>query len=167
MSWVVADGDVRVLVDYAHTPSALTALLTAARAAAGTGRVVLVVGTGGGREASKRAATGRVAAAGADVVVLTDDNPRHEDPAAIRAELRAGAEQVPRGVRAELHEHADRTLAVRTAARLTRRGDVVVVGVAGKGPDRVQLIGGSVLTVDDAATLQEELACRGLAPSRA
>lgn len=157
MNWVVPAGEVRALVDYAHTPTALAALLAAARHAAGTARVVLVVGTGGGRDASKRAATGWAAAAGADVVVLTDDNPRYEDPAAIRAELRAGAEQVPRTA---LHEVADRTLAVRTAARLARPGDVVVV--AGKGPDRVQLVAGSVLMVDDAATLREELAERHL-----
>ena len=155
MQWVVPDGEVRALVDYAHTPGALAALLAAARGAASAGRVVLVVGTGGGRDASKRAAMGRAAAAGADVVVLTDDNPRHEDPAAIRAELRAGVAQVPPGARAEVHEVADRASAVRTAAHLARPGDVVVV--AGKGPDRVQLVAGAVLAVDDAATLREEL----------
>ena len=153
MHWVVPHGEVRALVDYAHTPGALAALLAAARDAAGAGRVVLVVGTGGGRDASKRAAMGRAAAAGADVVVLTDDNPRHEDPAVIRAELRAGARQVLHG--AGLHEVADRTSAVRAAARLAKPGDVVVV--AGKGPDRVQLVGGRVLAVDDAATLRQEL----------
>ena len=152
MHWVVPDGEVRALVDYAHTPGALAALLATARSAAGEGRVVLVVGTGGGRDVSKRAAMGRAAAAGADVVVLTDDNPRHEDPAAIRRELRAGARQVGG---AEVHEVADRTAAVRAAAGLARPGDVVVV--AGKGPDRVQLVGERVLPVDDAATLRRWL----------
>ncbi len=163
MEWVHGgDDDVAALVDYAHTPGALTALLRAARAGlASSGRVLVVLGTGGGRDGSKRSLMGRAAGAGADVVVLTDDNPRHEDPAAIRAEIRSGAEAVTGPGCAPLHEVPHRGEAVGLAVALALPGDVVVV--AGKGPDRVQLVGEEVLAVDDPAALRRALARRRVA----
>ncbi len=159
MEWIDDGGEVTALVDYAHTTGALRALLAAARVAAGRqGRVLLVFGTGGGRDASKRSLMGTVAGIGADVVVITDDNPRHEDPVAIRSELRAGVAAVAPTDRARLHEVADRGEAVELAVDVAQPGDVVVV--AGKGPDRVQLVGDAVLPVDDPAALRRALARR-------
>ncbi len=158
MEWV-GDDEVAALVDYAHTPGALRALLDAARtAAAPHGRVVLVLGIGGGRDASKRPLISAAAGAGADVVVVTDDNPREEDPAALRAELRAGIGRVPGFDRSHLHEAPDRDEAVGLAVTLARPGDVVVA--AGKGADRVQVVGDATVPVDEPAALRRALARR-------
>lgn len=158
MEWV-GDDEVAALVDYAHTPGALRALLGAARtAAAAQGWVALVLGIGGGRDASKRPLISAAAGAGADVVVVTDDNPRDEDPAALRAELRAGIEGAPGFDRSQLHEVPDRDGAVELAMALARPGNVVVA--AGKGPDRVQLVGGTTVPVDEPAALRRALARR-------
>ncbi len=152
---IVDGGDVTAVIDYAHTPTALTALLTAARTAAPPpSRVLLVFGTGGDRNASKRVLMGAAAARGADMIVITDDNPRHEDPAAIRAALRSGVEMASQ-VRTEVHEIPDRSEAIEFAAAVAYPGDVIVV--AGKGPDLIQLIGDEVLSTDDPATLRHAL----------
>jgi len=152
------DGDsVHALIDYAHTPGALESLLGTVREVVGRpggppARVLLVLGTGGGRDASKRHRMGQAAGRGADVVVLTDDNPRHEDPALIVAALRAGVADAGRAARTtRAHVVHDRAGAVGLAVSLARPGDVVVV--AGKGPDRVQLVGDRVLAVDDEQAL--------------
>ena len=149
----VGSGQPLALVDYAHSPDALERLLATCRTlAAADGRVVLVVGAGGDRDPFKRPVMGRIAARDADVVVLTSDNPRSEDPEAILAALRAGAEQVP-GARVEVV--ADRRAAIEHAATLARPGDVVVV--AGKGHETGQEVAGVVHPFDDRVVLAEAL----------
>ncbi len=141
-----------VLVDYAHTPAALEAVLTEARrvAAAATGRTIVVFGCGGDRDAMKRPAMGGAAARGADLVVVTSDNPRHEDPGEIIDEVLRGV--VPP---AELLVEPDRRRAVERAIRRARPGDVVVV--AGKGHETVQVVGDRRLPFDDRAMAAEVL----------
>jgi UDP-N-acetylmuramoyl-L-alanyl-D-glutamate--2,6-diaminopimelate ligase len=101
---------------------------------------------------------GQVAARLADVLVVTDDNPRSEDPAVIRAAVRAGAEAVPAADRAEVHEVGDRREAIRLAVRLAGPEDAVVV--AGKGHETGQEIRGATHPFDDRDVLREELAAR-------
>ena len=136
---------------------ALTAALAALRPLT-TGRLVVVIGAGGDRDPGKRPMMGEVAARLADVLVVTDDNPRSEDPAAIRSQLRAGAHSVPPTDRAELHEVGDRRSAIRLAVSLARPGDTAVV--AGKGHETGQEVGGRTQPFDDRAVLREELAAR-------
>jgi UDP-N-acetylmuramoyl-L-alanyl-D-glutamate--2,6-diaminopimelate ligase len=125
-------------VDYAHTPDGLATVLTALRPHA-RGRLILVFGAGGDRDRGKRPLMGVIAHDLADVAFVTDDNPRSEDPAAIRAEVLAGA--------SGLKEVADRRLAIRAAAAMLEPGDVLVV--AGKGHERGQIIGDEILPFDD------------------
>jgi UDP-N-acetylmuramoyl-L-alanyl-D-glutamate--2,6-diaminopimelate ligase len=102
---------------------------------------------------------GAAAAAGSDVLVVTDDNPRSEDPAAIRAAVLAGVDRVPAGERAEVLEVGDRRSAVATAVELARPGDVVLV--AGKGHETGQEVAGTVHPFDDRVVLREALATLG------
>ncbi|MGH9103445.1 MAG: glutamate ligase domain-containing protein, partial [Acidimicrobiales bacterium] len=143
-----------VWVDYAHTPGALAEVLDTARREARGARVLVVFGCGGERDAGKRPVMGAVAAARADVAVLTSDNPRSEDPAAIIEQVRAGA----RGP-AELVVEPDREAAIAMAVEAARPGDVVVV--AGKGHERHQEIGGAALPFDDRAVVAEALRRHG------
>jgi UDP-N-acetylmuramoyl-L-alanyl-D-glutamate--2,6-diaminopimelate ligase len=145
------------VVDYAHTPDAVQTALAALRSATG-GRLLTVLGCGGDRDTGKRAAMGAAAASGSDVLVITDDNPRSEDPQAIRAAMRAGAEEVPADRRAELLEIGDRRAALAAAVALARPGDTLLV--AGKGHETGQEVGGQVLPFDDRAVLREELLAR-------
>ncbi|HZO68647.1 MAG TPA: UDP-N-acetylmuramoyl-L-alanyl-D-glutamate--2,6-diaminopimelate ligase [Kribbellaceae bacterium] len=145
-----ADG-LAVVVDYAHTPDAIVLALRAARTAT-TGRLISVVGCGGDRDKGKRPAMGAAAAANSDVVVITDDNPRSEDPAAIRAAAIEGAKQAGT---AEIHEVGDRRAAIRTAIGLGESGDTVVV--LGKGHETGQEIGSVVHPFDDRETVREIL----------
>ncbi|HET7358388.1 MAG TPA: UDP-N-acetylmuramoyl-L-alanyl-D-glutamate--2,6-diaminopimelate ligase [Nocardioidaceae bacterium] len=154
---VDAGQDFLAVVDYAHKPDAVAAALRTLRSQT-AGRLVIVLGAGGDRDPGKRPLMGEVAARLADVLVITDDNPRTEDPAAIRAALLEGAEQVPGSERAELHEVADRRQAIRLAVSLGRAGDTVVV--AGKGHERGQQVNGIVHEFDDRDVLREELAAR-------
>ncbi len=142
------------VVDYAHTPDAVTTALRALRGAT-TGRLVTVLGCGGDRDPGKRPAMGAAAAAGSDVLVITDDNPRSEDPATIRSAMRAGVEDVPVGERAEVLEIGDRRAALAAAVALARPGDTLLV--AGKGHETGQEVGGQVLPFDDRAVLRELL----------
>jgi UDP-N-acetylmuramoyl-L-alanyl-D-glutamate--2,6-diaminopimelate ligase len=145
-----------VVIDYAHTPDALTAVLDAARAAAAPGaRVIAVFGCGGNRDASKRPEMGRVAAARADMVILTTDNPRDERAADISAAVRAGTA----GGRAVVREIEDRRTAIAAAVAEARPGDVVLV--AGKGHERTQTVGYRELPFDDAEVAREVLARAG------
>jgi UDP-N-acetylmuramoyl-L-alanyl-D-glutamate--2,6-diaminopimelate ligase len=143
------------VVDYAHTPDAVETALAALRSATG-GRLLTVLGCGGDRDPGKRPAMGAAAAAGSDVLVITDDNPRSEDPQAIRAAMRAGAEDVPADRRAEVLEIGDRRAALAAAVALARPGDTLLV--AGKGHETGQEVGGQVLPFDDRAVLREVLA---------
>lgn len=146
------------LVDYAHKPGALRALLEAVRAD-GSGRVAVVFGAGGDRDAGKRAPMGRVAAELADLVVVTDDNPRSEDPAAIRAAILSGAREFtePDGSAAVL-EICDRRAAIRHAVGWAHAGDVVVI--AGKGHESGQTAGGTTRPFDDREELAAALTAR-------
>ena len=127
-------------VDYAHTPDGLRTVLLALRPHA-AGRVILVFGAGGDRDRGKRPQMGAIAAELADIAIVTDDNPRSEAPAAIRAEIRSGA--------SGLREIGDRREAIRAAAAMLRQGDVLVV--AGKGHERIQIVGAMIHPFDDVA----------------
>jgi UDP-N-acetylmuramoyl-L-alanyl-D-glutamate--2,6-diaminopimelate ligase len=129
-----------ILLDYAHTPDGLDKLLRAARPHT-RGRIHVVFGAGGDRDATKRAKMGAVAAKLADHVIVTDDNPRSEDPAAIR---RAILEGVPAAT-----EIADRELAIRAGIAALEAGDVLLI--AGKGHETGQIVGDRVIPFDEAA----------------
>jgi UDP-N-acetylmuramoyl-L-alanyl-D-glutamate--2,6-diaminopimelate ligase len=154
---VDAGQDFLAVVDYAHKPDAVRAALTALRPLT-AGRLVIVIGAGGDRDPGKRPIMGEIAARLADVLVVTDDNPRSEDPAAIRAALLAGAEAVPAGERAEVHEEGDRRAAIRLAVASAGAGDTVVV--AGKGHETGQEVGGATHPFDDRDVLLEEMTTR-------
>ena len=141
------------LVDFAHSPDAVERLLAAARELVEPGgRLVLVIGAGGDRDPFKRPAMGRIAARDADVVVLTSDNPRSEDPLAILDALASGAAEVPG---AEVEVVADRRAAIEHAVRLAGPRDVLVV--AGKGHETGQEVAGVVHPFDDRLVLAESL----------
>jgi UDP-N-acetylmuramoyl-L-alanyl-D-glutamate--2,6-diaminopimelate ligase len=143
-----------VVVDYAHTPDALTTALHAARTLAGTNRVIVVFGCGGDRDREKRPLMGAAAAAGADIVVLTTDNPRDEDPAAIANQVREGL----RDAQSEIVIEPDRRLAIRAAIVGARPGDVVVI--AGKGHESEQVSRGVRVPFEDRAVARDELGGR-------
>jgi len=142
------------LVDYAHTPDALTAVLASLRRDTG-GRIVMVMGSGGDRDPSKRTGMGEVTARLADVLIVTDDNPRLEDPGKIRAAILSGARRVAEGDRAVIEEVPGRASAIARAVALAQPDDVVIV--AGKGHEQGQEIGGHVDVFDDRAVLLEAL----------
>lgn len=131
-------------VDYAHTPDAIARLLTALRPHA-SGRLIIVFGAGGDRDAGKRPLMAAQAASLADQIIITDDNPRRENPAAIRAQVRAGAPHAT--------EIADRRAAIAAGLNELRTGDVLVV--AGKGHEQGQIIGSDILPFDDIAVLRD------------
>jgi len=137
-------------VDYAHTPDALEAAIAALRPHT-RGRLIVVFGAGGDRDAGKRPEMGRIAAAGADLAIVTDDNPRGEDPATIRAAILAGA---PAGL---LRELGDRRAAIAEAIHGAQKDDIVLI--AGKGHEQGQIIGRGdavrVLPFDDVAVARE------------
>ena len=135
------------VVDYAHKPEALAAALDALRPFAPS-RLICVFGCGGDRDKGKRPIMGAIAAAKADVVIVTDDNPRSEEPARIRAEILRDA----KGAR----EIGDRAAAIREAVALMGRGDVVLV--AGKGHETGQIIGGTVVPFSDHDEVRKALA---------
>jgi UDP-N-acetylmuramoyl-L-alanyl-D-glutamate--2,6-diaminopimelate ligase len=159
---VDAGQDFLAVVDYAHKPDAVTAALGALRPLT-RGRLVVVLGAGGDRDPGKRPIMGEIAARLADVLVVTDDNPRSEDPAGIRAAVLSGAEAVDAPGRAELHEEGDRRAAIRHAVSIAGPGDTVVV--AGKGHETGQEIGGTVHPFDDRDVLREEIRSLRRTPS--
>lgn len=138
------------VVDYAHKPDAVEAVLQALRPQT-TGRLIVVLGAGGDRDRGKRPLMGEIASRLADVLVVTDDNPRSEDPARIRAEILAGATGD-----AEVAEIGDRRAAIAHAVGIAGHGDTVVV--AGKGHESGQDVSGVVRPFDDRDVLREELA---------
>lgn len=131
------------LVDYAHKPGALTAVLQTLREQNTAGRLAVVFGAGGNRDPGKRGPMGRAAAELADLVVVTDDNPRDEDPSAIRAAIVAGATDGA----AQVIEIGDRREAIGHAVAWARPGDVVLV--AGKGHEAGQTSLGQTRPFDD------------------
>ncbi len=132
-----------VFIDYAHTPDALATALRAVRPHV-LGRLVVVFGAGGDRDKGKRPLMGRAAADHADIVFVTDDNPRSEDPALIRAEVLAGT----RLGAAEVTEVGDRAEAILRAVDALSPGDTLLV--AGKGHETGQIVGDAILPFDDA-----------------
>ncbi len=148
---VDAGQDFLAVVDYAHKPDAVQAAMDTLRPLT-AGRLVLVIGAGGDRDTGKRPVMGEIGARLADVLVVTDDNPRSEEPAAIRAALLAGAAQVPEAERAEVVEVDGRRDAIRRAVALAGPGDTVVV--AGKGHETGQEVAGRVHSFDDREELR-------------
>lgn len=138
-----------VYIDYAHTPDALEAAIAALRPHV-TGRLITVFGAGGDRDQGKRAPMGAAASAHSDVVIVTDDNPRGEDAAAIRAAVMAGAA-------ANAREIGDRRAAIAAAVAEAQPNDIVLV--AGKGHEQGQIIGSGenmrVLPFDDVTVARE------------
>ncbi len=174
--------DFLAIVDYAHKPAAVESVIATLRGhlmgatgpeavtahhhggqerresdtpADSGGRLAVVIGAGGDRDAGKRALMGAAGARGADLLIITDDNPRSEDPAAIRAALRRGALAVPAAERGEVREIGDRAAAIAAAVDWARPGDVVLV--AGKGHEAGQEIQGVKHPFDDREVLAAAL----------
>ncbi|WP_040718430.1 UDP-N-acetylmuramoyl-L-alanyl-D-glutamate--2,6-diaminopimelate ligase [Nocardia veterana] len=158
MQRVDAGQDFLALVDYAHKPAAVESVIaTLRRYLRDTGgRLAVVVGAGGDRDAGKRPLMGATAARGADLLIITDDNPRTEDPAEIRAAIRAGALGIAESERGEVREIGDRAAAIAAAVDWARAGDVVLV--AGKGHETGQEIAGVKYPFDDREVLGQALA---------
>ena len=156
---VVSSGgdDITVIVDYAHTDDALRNLLETARPLS-TRRLITVFGAGGDRDRTKRPLMGMVAARLSDVVVITSDNPRSEDPARIIEEVQRGTAAEARQGGSEVLAVVDRRDAIAHAVATAMPGDVVLV--AGKGHEKYQEIAGRVLPFDDVAVAREALEAR-------
>jgi UDP-N-acetylmuramoyl-L-alanyl-D-glutamate--2,6-diaminopimelate ligase len=150
--------DFLAVVDYAHKPGALQAVLETLKRP--QGRLAVVFGAGGDRDPGKREPMGRIAAELADLVIVTDDNPRDEDPETIRAAILAGAGNGG-AEGAEILEIGDRRAAIRHAVAWARGGDVVVI--AGKGHEKGQTAAGQTRPFDDRAELAAALDERGAA----
>jgi UDP-N-acetylmuramoyl-L-alanyl-D-glutamate--2,6-diaminopimelate ligase len=140
-----------VIVDYAHKPLALETLLRTARELA-AGRVICVFGCGGDRDREKRPQMGRIASELADVVIVTNDNPRSEDPQAIIDAIVAGAV-------ADVEVEPDRARAIAQAVELAREGDVVLI--AGKGAEQGQEFADRTVPFDDRETARDALRTQG------
>jgi UDP-N-acetylmuramoyl-L-alanyl-D-glutamate--2,6-diaminopimelate ligase len=151
----VSGGDVDVVVDYSHTPDSLENALIALRETT-PHKLAVVFGCGGDRDRGKRPEMGRIAAAYADRIYVTSDNPRSEDPKAIIAEIAPGI-----GAHAHVSE-VDRRKAIHRAIEEAGPGDVVLI--AGKGHETYQIIGDQTLPFDDAEVAHEALAARGAHP---
>ncbi len=146
-----------VVVDYAHKPDAVAAALAAMRPLT-DGQLILVIGAGGDRDTGKRPLMGEIGARDADVLIVTDDNPRSEVPAQVRAAVIEGAQSVPRGERAEVVEIGNRHDAIVQAVARAHAGDIVII--AGKGHETGQEIGGVVHPFDDRVVAREALEAR-------
>jgi UDP-N-acetylmuramoyl-L-alanyl-D-glutamate--2,6-diaminopimelate ligase len=140
----------RIIIDFAHTPDALDAALDALRAQT-PDKLKVVFGCGGDRDKNKRKKMGAIAARLADEVIITDDNPRSEDPAAIRAEIRKGC---PNAI-----EISPRDEAIKTAIAALAGGDTLLI--AGKGHETSQMIGTETLPFDDASVARHALSQLG------
>ena len=153
-----AKDEVTVVVDYAHTDDALRNLLETARPLA-RGRVITVFGAGGDRDRTKRPLMGAVAGRLSDLIVVTSDNPRSEDPARIIEEIQRGiTPDTRRDSGQRMLAIVDRRDAIGKAVELARSGDLVLI--AGKGHEKYQVIGDRVLPFDDVAVAREALARR-------
>ena len=137
------------IVDYAHTPDAVATVLTVVKDA-NPKRIITVIGCGGDRDSLKRPLMGKVAAQLSDIVIVTDDNPRSEDPEAIRKAVLAGTKDCP----AQVLEVGDRRIAILQALKLSEPGDVIAV--LGKGHETGQEISGQVFPFDDRVVIREE-----------
>ncbi|CAB4649262.1 MAG: UDP-N-acetylmuramoyl-L-alanyl-D-glutamate--2,6-diaminopimelate ligase [Actinobacteria bacterium] len=146
---VAIDSPGTAIVDYAHTPDAVATVLTVIRDA-NPSKVITVIGCGGDRDSLKRPLMGKVAAQLSDVVIITDDNPRSEDPAVIRKSVIDGTKHGP----AQVFEVSDRRVAISQALKLAEAGDVIAV--LGKGHETGQEISGKVFPFDDRVVVREE-----------
>jgi len=151
----VADDEVGVFVDYAHTPDALARCLNAIRDIT-HGTLTVVFGCGGDRDRGKRPVMGRIAAELADRVIVTSDNPRGEQPNAIIAEIVAGIDRATRERRTDVIPAREE--AIRHAIVAARRGDSVLI--AGKGHETYQISGDQVIHFDDREVARDALAAR-------
>ena len=151
MELVPTDQPFAVVVDYAHTPAGLDVALSTARTLAGPGRVITVFGAGGDRDQGKRPLMGEAAARWSDVVVLTSDNPRSEDPMAIIGESLPTLTET--GVR--FVTEPDRRKAIALALAEAKSGDIILL--AGKGHERVQITPAGEFPFDDHQVATEEL----------
>jgi len=142
---------ITVVVDYAHTDDALENVIGFARRLVGEGRVITMFGCGGDRDKTKRPKMGRVAARGSDLVVVTSDNPRSEDPMTIIEEILVGV----RETEVECVVEVDRRVAIEVAIRAARAGDIVLL--AGKGHEKTQTFAGGVVAFDDVAEAERVL----------
>jgi UDP-N-acetylmuramoyl-L-alanyl-D-glutamate--2,6-diaminopimelate ligase len=140
----IAPSGAPVYVDYAHTPDGLDAAIAALRPHVSE-RLILVFGAGGDRDTGKRPLMGTVAAKGCEIQIVTDDNPRSEEPAAIRAAIREGAP--------DALDIGDRRSAIAHAIAMAGAGDVVLI--AGKGHEQGQIFGDRVLPFDDVEVARE------------
>lgn len=146
--------DFIAVVDYAHKPAAVSAVLATLRGqlAGASQRIGIVIGAGGDRDESKRPLMGAAAAEGAELVIVTDDNPRSEDPAGIRAAVVAGAKAAREKAAPEIREVASRAQAIDELVAWAKPGDAIIV--VGKGHEVGQIIGKKTIHFDD----REELA---------
>jgi UDP-N-acetylmuramoyl-L-alanyl-D-glutamate--2,6-diaminopimelate ligase len=139
-----------VLVDYAHKPAALASVLDMLRPYA-SGRLICIFGCGGDRDSGKRPMMGKISIDRADVTIVTDDNPRSENPAVIRAAILAAASGAK--------EIGDRALAIQHGVAMLKAGDVLVI--AGKGHEEGQIVGNSILPFSDHAVAREAILAAG------
>ncbi|MEO6884670.1 MAG: UDP-N-acetylmuramoyl-L-alanyl-D-glutamate--2,6-diaminopimelate ligase [Jatrophihabitantaceae bacterium] len=146
------------VVDYSHKPAAVEGALRALRPLT-AGRLIIVLGCGGDRDRAKRPMMGELAARGADLLIVTDDNPRSEDPESIRLAMLDGALAVPAADRGEVREVGNRGDAIASAVATAQAGDTVLV--AGKGHESGQEIDGVVHPFDDRDVLREALRAGG------
>jgi UDP-N-acetylmuramoyl-L-alanyl-D-glutamate--2,6-diaminopimelate ligase len=145
-----------VIVDYAHSPDGIANLLRSARELNPV-RILIVFGCGGDRDRTKRPIMGRLAATQAELAIVTSDNPRHEDPDAIIAEILTGMDrQQDPDIRAEIHVEPDRRKAIALAIGQARKGDIVLI--AGKGHEDYQILGDVRHPFDDREVAREILA---------
>ncbi|HEX2154370.1 MAG TPA: UDP-N-acetylmuramoyl-L-alanyl-D-glutamate--2,6-diaminopimelate ligase [Acidimicrobiia bacterium] len=149
---VSGDDPIRVVVDYAHTPAGIAAAVAAVRAIEPEQRIIVVFGAGGDRDRAKRPEMG-AAALGADVVIVTSDNPRSEDPEAIIDEVLSGMRSS-----AGAHRQADRRRAIAHAVEMAQDGDLILI--LGRGHERGQEVAGRLLPFDDRLVAREALAAR-------
>ena len=141
------------VVDYAHTPDALSNVLETIREVnVSDGEVITVVGAGGNRDQGKRPQMARIAVDASSKVILTSDNPRDEDPESILDEMMEG---VPSLAREKVLRIVSREEAIRTACMLAKTGDIILV--AGKGHEDYQIIGSTRMPFDDMLILQQNL----------
>ena len=158
MELVEHTGEFAVVVDYAHTPDAISEVLQAAKVAV-SGRVIAVIGAAGDRDKDKRSLMGAAAVRFADLTVITSDNPRSEDPAQIAAEVRRGADAVPGSLSRVVLERA---AAIRFAIGEAEAGDIVLI--LGKGHEKGIEANGTITPFDDRSEAVSALSERGLAP---
>ena len=141
---IINNNDTYIIIDYAHTPDALENILSTIEEMDINGKIITVFGAGGNRDKTKRPLMGQIAAQYSDIVIITSDNPRYEEPADIIADIEKG---VPANLNAKVFKIEDRTNAIKMAINLANKGDVIVI--AGKGHETYQEIKGVRNHFDD------------------